>query len=288
MSGTTVQLGDLLLTGVDDLGCTWRTWDPILGWDGSPASSISLTQKTRAAGAWKGPRQLTPRAITLTGRVDAPDSATLEATLDRLNTASDVDGATLAITRGDSPRTATVCREGAVDPQWVNDTAANWTVDLIADDPRKYGPEIASAPTGLPSKSGGLTWPITFPVSWTGVLVSGEVSLFNPGNAKGTAAPGMIIRIDGGTTGVPGPIIRNNTLGLTLALGSNYTLPAGSWLEFDTLNRTVTEAGIAERAGFLTSRGWFLASPGDNDLAFDAADRTGDATMTISFRPAYL
>src|SRR5690242_12816394 len=113
---TTVKLGDLALTGVDEYGCRWRTVSPIEGWDGSPSSTLVLTQKPRQPGAWRGPKPvLTPRVVTLHGIVKAPNATQLEAALDRLNEAASIDSLTpLAITRGAGARTCQVYRDGEV------------------------------------------------------------------------------------------------------------------------------------------------------------------------------
>lgn len=278
---TTVELGGLNLTGVDAAGCSWRTLAPIEGWDGSPSSSFMLTKKPRQPGGFLGPTpQLAARHVTLTGLVQAPTASALEDALDRLNAAASVKTPSLlSITRGTSPRTARVFRDGDVVPEEVTDTLASWTVELMAPDPRKYGP-TQTATTGLPSSSGGLSWPLSWPVSWTGISTSGTLSIFNPGNIE---AP-LYLRIDGPVTG---PKIRHVSSGVELVLASSYTVAAGSYLLVDMENRTVLEGGTASRNGWITNRGWFELDKGANDLIFSADTYNGDALLTATYAPAY-
>lgn len=279
---TLVTLGDLALTGTDGDGCEWRTLAPIQGWDGSPDTTFALTQKPRQPGGWLGPRpQLVPRHVTLTGLVRAPSADALEGAIDRLNAAASIDTpTTLTVQRGSSPRTAGVYRDGAVVPVELTDTIAQWTVDLTAPDPRKYGATVSTS-TGLPSSSGGLTWPVTWPVKWTGIAASGVLSINNPGNVP---AP-LLLRIDGPVTA---PTILHVASGTALTLASSYTVPAGSFLLIDTEARTVLEGGTASRNGWITSRGWFQLDPGPNDLIFSAATYNATAQLTATYAPAYL
>lgn len=280
---TLVTLGEMSLTGVDAFGCDWRTVSPIDGWDGSPSTTFALTQKPRQPGGWLGPRpQLTPRSIVLQGLVQAPDADALEAALDRLNEAAvmTAPGAVLSIQRGSVARTSTVYRDGDVEPVEVTGTLYQWTVNLTAPDPRKYGPTL-TASTGLPHSSGGLTWPVTWPIEWSGVSDSGTLSIDNPGNAD---AP-LVLRIDGPVTA---PKIRHVASGAELVLASNYALPAGSFLTVDMEARTVLEGGTASRNGWITSRGWFQLDKGANDLIFSADTYNATARLTATFAPAYL
>lgn len=278
---TTVQLGELILSAKDTQGADWRTVAPIDGWDSSPGSTITTTQKPRQPGAWAtGPRELTQRLVTLSGLVSAASEDDVEQALDRLRSAASLAGTTLSVTRGTNPRTATVYRQGELTVTEVTGTLYQWQIALVAPDPRKYGATI-TATTGLPSKSGGMTWPVKWPLTWTGVYTSGIVSVDNPGNIQSP----LTLRIDGPVTG---PIIRHVSKGVELSLSSNYTVPAGSYLLIDTEARTILEGGTASRNGSLISRGWFNLDPGANDLIFDAAVRNTQAKLTVTAKPAYL
>jgi hypothetical protein len=279
MSGTTLKIDGQLVAGVDEFGVDWRL-TTFKGWSGSPASTLAPVQKSRAPGAWGGPRQLTPRVLDLGGLVEGATTDDTLAALDRLNAAVGLEDVLLEVTEGSLTRYLTACRSDVLDPIWETDTLADWLAVMIALDPRKYGDQIVAS-TGLPSSSGGLTWPVTWPVKWTGVAASGVISINNPGNAQ---AP-VTVRIDGPCTA---PKIRHDTSNSELIFASDYNLGAGSFLLIDMENRTVLEGGTASRNQWITTRGWFGLDPGRNDFIFSAATYNSTAQMTITTSPAYL
>lgn len=276
---TLATLGDQVLTGTDDFGCRW-TLTSLTGWHGSPASTLAPVQKTRAPGAWLSPRQLTPRSLAPSGLVLAPTAEALRDALDRLNAAASLDGSLLAVTEGSLTRHATVYRQDDTLHTPETDLLASWSLGLVAVDPRKYGDQVVVS-TGLPSSSGGLTWPVTWPILWSGAVASGVVSIDNPGN---TTAP-IVIRIDGPCDS---PRIIHDGTGAELVFASSYSLGAGSFLLIDMEKRTVLEGGTASRNQWVTSRGWFGLEPGANDIIFSAADYNSSALMTVTTAPAYL
>lgn len=274
----TNALVDQVLSGLDDFGCDWTLTD-LAGW-GSPASTLSPVQKSRAPGAWPSPRQLAPRVLGPGGLINAPSKAAARDALDRLNAAVSLDASTLAVTEDDLTRTVTVYRQDEVLHTWLTDRLVQWSAQLVALDPRKYGDTI-TARTGLPSSFGGLTWPVTWPIEWTGQVNSGVISINNPGN---TDAP-ISMRIDGPCQG---PIIRHDTSGNELVFATTYNLGAGSFLDIDCKRRIVLEGGTASRNGWITQRGWFSLAPGDNDFIFEASAYNATAQLTITTAPAYL
>lgn len=274
----TSALVDQILSGTDDFGCEWTLTD-LTGW-GSPASTLAPVQKSRAPGAWLSPRQLTPRIVGPAGMIQAPDKASARAALDRLNAAVSLDATTLAVTEDDLTRTITVYRQDEVLHTWLTDRLVQWSAQVVAPDPRKYGDPIVVS-TGLPSSSGGRTWPATWPITWTGQVTSGVISINNPGN---TDAP-ISMRIDGPCLA---PAIRHDTTGNEIVFASSYNLASGSFLDIDCERRTVLEGGTASRNGWITQRGWFSLAPGDNDFIFEASAYNATALLTITTAPAYL
>jgi hypothetical protein len=264
------------LQGFDAHGVLWDTFT-LGGW-GSPSSTLALVQKQRSPGAYTSSPQLAPRSLPIEGMVEAPDADGLRGALERLTMACDVNACTLTVTEGSSPRTLTCHRQDEVIWTPVTDTLANWSLAMVAPDPRKYGPALTGLTTGLPSSTGGLTFPATFPSSIDAVSSSGILHIDNPGT---TPTP-FVARIDGP---VPGPRITHLGLGLTLAL--DYDLPADSWLVVDMERRRVLEGGTASRNAFVTDRGFFLLQPGANDLLFGADVINPDARLTLTAAPAY-
>lgn len=277
---TGYQIGDLNLDSTEvDTGVLWGV-DPkgFSGW-GATASTITVTQKPRSAGAWAGDAYASARHISLSGWCHAPDELTLSYALDRLNDAASLDGVLLTVSEGGRQRWMTVRREDEVLHQRVGELSFRWSVQLVAVDPRKFAAPL-SASTRLPASSGGLTVPFTVPFTINATTVSGQVSLHNPGNETGP----VILRVDGPCHG---PSITHVASGLTLVFSASLVLGVGEWLTIDPEARTVMANDQSSRNGYITSRGWFGFVPGDNTFAFTATSFDADALLTVTATPAY-
>jgi hypothetical protein len=269
-----VTLAGMPLNGTDDTGCSWL-FETLDGWHGSPGSSLSLTQKDRAPGAWVSPRQLTPRTVTLGGSVVAPTIATLRAAMDRLNAAVSIDARLLTVTEDGLTRSLIVYRGDDVLWLRVSPTEANWSAQVTAADPRKFGQSVTTR-TALPSVSGGLTIPFTIPFAIATDLVSGVAAAENEGNATGP----VTLRIDGPVTGAQ--VTHNGTE----VLGVSLAVAAGQWLEVRMEERLVRLNGEAPRNSWVTDRGWSGFDPGMNSWAFTAT--SGSGLLTVTATPAWL
>lgn len=273
LTATLASIGDLNFTAIEDSGVLWVLED-LQGW-GSPKPTLNVVQRPRSDGGWGGNSYLSPRTITLDGTVICPDPSLLEDAIDRLNAAVTLAPTTLTVWKNGVARTATVRRQDEVLVSQTGDRAASWSIQVVAADPRKYAAPT-SASTGLPSSSGGLTWPITFPAMWSGVVNSGTVSIPNIGNYP---AP-VTIRVFGP---IVGPIITHIGSGSQLVFSSSLSMAAGEFLDIDMDNRSVMAQGQASRAGYITSRGWFAADPGTNEYSFQAqGGYNSSALMTVT------
>lgn len=266
------SLGALDFGVLEASGVAWVLND-IQGW-GSPASTVQVVQKPRSSGGWAGPGYLPARSVSLTGTVDAPSTSALSDALDRLSAACTLTDTTLTVNEGGRTRTCTVRRQGEVLVTMTSALAATWSVQVVALDPRKYGSAVIQS-TALPSVSGGTTWPITYPLTFTGVTNSGTLSIPNAGNIT---AP-VVVRIDGPVTG---PIVTHIGSGTSLVFSSSLTLAAGEFLLVDMEKRSVLANGQTSRAGYVTSRGWFGADPGANQYGFNAQTFNAGALMTVT------
>ena len=270
-------LSGLVLTATDDQYVDWLQ-NTLTGWYGSPASSLQLTQKQRAPGAWPGPRQMTARTLALSGMVEAPTPAALLDALDRLNTAASLDTTLLTVSEFGLIRSCLVYRQDEVLTSRINETAAAWSVQLAAADPRKFATALSST-TGLPSASGGLSIPFTVPFTLASSIVSGECHLTNPGNANGP----VVLRIDGP---IVGPRITHVGSGAQLVFASSLALGVGEYLVVDMEAQTALANGQTSRNKWITNRGWSAFEPGENTWAFAAL--SGSGHLTVTGTPAWL
>jgi len=275
MSG--VVLGDLDLHSTDASGVQWILTD-LKGW-GAPGGTLAPTQKPRSAGAWAGNSYSKARPLVATGTCIAPSAALASLALDRLIDAASLDDTRMDVSEGGRTRWSTVRRDGDVLPEWMGDTAFSYSVQVVALDPRKHGNPL-TASTALPSSTGGVTFPHSFPMSFNSTVVSGQVHLINPGNEVGP----VVLRIDGPCVG---PVVTHVSSGLRLVFASSLVLGAGEWIEIDLEAHTVMANGQSSRANWVTSRQWFGFQPGPNTFAFSAASFTSAALLKVTATPSW-
>lgn len=279
LDGLGIELGTLNLTTIDAAGVSWRTFSPLVGWDGSPASSVQLTQKPRFPGAWASPRNFAARPVTLNGMIEAPDEDTLQTAIEQLNAAATLSDTVLTVQRGSTTRSLIVFRQGEVLVSDVTSTIVNWSLQLVASDPRKFTAALAGS-TGLPFTTGGLTVPLVVPLVISSTGSAGTVELTNPGNAVGP----VVVRIDGPANG---PLVTHLGTGLELTFDSTLVLDAGEWLEVDMEAQTALANGQANRNSSIVSRGWSGFEPGSNLWRVDSAAFDPATTFTITATPSW-
>lgn len=282
IGGMGVELSGLVLTRTDSNGVQWRSFSPIDGWDGSPASSVQLTQKLRAPGAWMSPRNMTQRVISLTGVINAPTVDALQTAIDQLNAACTVEDTVLTVQRGSAARSCIVCRQGEVMLGSADETdlVMPWSIQLVASDPRKFTTAVSGS-TNLPSSTGGMVVPMVVPLVITSTVVPGTVALTNQGNASGP----LNIRVTGP---VAGPQITHVTTGKVLTFDPSLVLGVGEWLDIDMEAETVLANGQSSRNGYITSAGWSPFVPGVNLWQVNSSSYNPATVFTITGTPAWL
>jgi hypothetical protein len=280
-SGRQVALNsDFILGQTDSFGVRWSL-TTLEGWDGSPSPTLDLTQRARGHGATESESFLTPRYLSMGGLIHGADMAALEAALDRLNAAVSLQPFDIIVLESGRLRTATVRRKGEVIPKWHSDKLAEYSILVSAKDPRKFG-DLITASTRLPFSEGGLTFPVTFPITFTGVSGTGKVTINNPGN---TQAP-VWLRIDGPLP-AGGWTVTHQGKQASLPFATALALNSGEFVTVDMDRREVLAQGQAPRSGYVTSRGWFSLDPGDNVIAFSAQNYSATASLTVSTKPSW-
>lgn len=270
----------LVLTATDEFGIDW-VQDTLEGWYGAPGSTIQTTPKVRAPGSWPGPRETGERTITIGGYSEAISPSLVVPAMDRFNSAISKDAFLLTVADTDgSVRSAIAYRnQQALDAVRVSDVGFEWSAQLLCTEPRRFGAAL-SEQTGLPSSSGGLTFPFTFPFDFDSVIESGLVVIENLGNAQGP----VTLRIDGP---VAAPRVTHVGTGAQIVFAADLVLGIGQWITVDMENQTALANGTATRAGFLTQAGWFGLEPGVNTFAFAADGDWPQAKLTVSATPAW-
>lgn len=279
-SGRRVALGDLVLGDTDAYGVRWSL-TKFDGWKGSPTPTLELDQRARSHGATASESFLTPRIMTLGGLIHAPNLAALDDAFDRLNAAVTLDPQLMVVAEESRIRNCMVQRKGEVLPDEISDVLGSYSILISAKDPRKFG-DLISASTVLPSSSGGLVYPVTYPVTYTGVSNTGIIQVNNTGT---TPAP-VWLRIDGPVP-AGGWTVTHVGKKQSLTFATSLALAAGEFVTVDMDRREVLAQGQSARSGYVTSRGWFSLDPGVNEIAFSAANYSSTALLTVATKPSW-
>jgi hypothetical protein len=279
LGGIQADLGAVRLGAVDGAGTAWGL-SKLDGWD-SPDVRTSYSDRQADHGSWAGKAYLQSRVLTAGGAIVAPDQATLEAALDSLQAAASLDD-TLLVVYETTPRQCTVRRSGRVLIDRPTDRIANYSVLLTAADPRKYATTLQSQSVGLPSVSGGLSLPITLPITITATTVSGSVVLTNPG----TAATRPVLTITGPVASPT--ILAQRPDGTVTQLAYADTLQAGEVLVIDCDAHSVILNGTTSRRRYLS--GTWPEIPAGSQLTFlwSASSYDPAALLTGTCRAAWL
>lgn len=279
LTTTTISIGNVTLNTVDSAGVKWVA-KTVQGW-GASGSSIQVVPKPRQAGGWAGLAYASPRYVTVSGTVYAPSPTALNTALDQLYAAVSLDDTVFTVTDASLSRSLTVRRNDVVEPTRRTNMIADFTFHVVAVDPRKVGSQ-SSGVTGLPSSSGGLTIPFTIPFVIASTVVSGSVSLTNPGNESGP----VVLRIDGPCQG---PVITHASSSTTaqLVFASTLSLGAGEWLTVNMDARTALANDQSSRSAYITSRGWSAFDPGVNTWYFTATTYNSSSMLTVTAFPAW-
>lgn len=274
-----VTLGSLPLSVVDDAGVTWLNTD-LKGWS-SPGLRAELQPRQADHGAWASPVYLDSRPITITGMIAAPTTAARDAAIEQLITAASLTDTVLTV--ADSiPKQATVRRSGEVLVELQGPYGATYSLLVTAPDPRRYSTVLQSQTTGLPSVTGGLTLPITLPITFSTTSTGGAFTLTN----EGTIATRPTFTV----TGPAASFVISCTQpgGAVTQLTYSDSIGVGDTLVIDTDAHTVMLNGTVSRRRYLSGT-WPEILPGSSlsvqwsALAYDAA-----AMLTGTCRSAWM
>ncbi len=163
--------------------------------------------------------------------------------------------------------------------QRFNVRDGKFAIEMTANDPLLYSSSLHSASAGLPSPTAGLTFPVTFDVTF-GASTGGSMSVTNAGNY--ITAP--TFTINGPVTN---PTISFPATGqfMTLAI----TLGVSDVLVIDMGARTVTLNGTANRYNtVVTGSSWFGIPPGTWSIGVASTDSAAVAALfTAQWRDAW-
>lgn len=254
------------------------------GWDDLPPLDIADVPRPAADGAWPGSIYAAERAIE-TDLTIVSDASAYPAALSALRAATAPFGGEqpLAIRLGGQILQAGARCTGRVVAEdgyalGIDKVSLKWT----ASDPRRYTATASTASTAPPSTGSGISWPVTWPITWPAAGLGGTILVSNSGDWPTPLA----LTINGPLTN---PAIYRQDTGDVLELA--VVMAASDTALIDTLAGTVTMNGsvannlLTDRSAPVTS---FLMPPGNTGMAFRAAVTDPSASMTATWRSAYL
>lgn len=156
------------------------------------------------------------------------------------------------------------------------------TLQFVASDPKRYAVTESTSPTvGLPSPGiGGLTFPLTFPLTFGTPGTPGSTTVTNVGEA----ATWPVYTLTGPITG---PIITTGDAKLRFA--NDFELALGQTIVIDSDSRSVLLDGVA-RPDVLVQREWAYLPPETPVVVAFTGQGTYDpaAGLVVTFRAAWL
>lgn len=278
---TGVHLGDVFLpayTGAprDDQGVQWKL-TTLDGWDDGWEGSSSVDQRSQADGAWVSPQYASPRVVHLAGSLDTATWDDASRAWDRLLAQIPFRQlASLRVSTGEGtvPERTALVRQHEKPVLTRHAGHGNFSLSLIAPDPRKYSSTSRNASLVLPILTGGIAPPLTPPFTVTGSTSLSQITLTNDGNI--TTYPTLVI-----VGPCPPARIVNLTTGEALRVVD--AVPADQTLLIDVLAGTATTGGQARRV----LGAWWGLAPGANAIAFTADGYDAAAQLLISYRSAW-
>lgn len=273
-SGNLVSLGSLLFNAVDEYETEWTLSD-LRNWDGTAEADFEIVKRPRAFGSLTSDSTDQHRVLEAYGSITVPTPEALQPAMSRLNLAASLNETVLGVNEAGLIRHMIVKRQDKVIWTRINQYQADFSFQLIAEDPRKFG-DLVTYETGLPASSGGLTYPVTYPVTYEGNTSSGLLTIVNDGD---TEAP-VWFKVEG-VVPAGGWAVANGTQGKRVSFISTLSLLDDEFITIDMDRREVLAQGQSPRSGWIGQRGWFTLSPGANEIAFTAVNFDPTAQMTV-------
>jgi hypothetical protein len=179
------------------------------------------------------------------------------------------------------PTTRSVSVRSVPMPDEHGQPVFDFTINAIADDPRRYGPaQVVS--TGLGSSGGGVAWPMVWPADWGTPGASNRLTITNSGDEETSS----VFSVTGGlAAGFEFNHVEDGYL-----IRFERVVPDGGTVHIDM------ETGAAwldnpanDMSGFLTRREfWSVPGGTSHQVAFRSLGAfTGTPILSASTRPAY-
>lgn len=284
-----LTLNGFPLYGVDSYGCEWHTtFQDVAGLFDGVASTLRTESKAMTDGWYGNLPRLQGRTITVEGHIIGRCTESCINAWNAFKSVLDTGGMLLTARLGDIGRQARVWQSSSAPlVKWDGVNILRFSFGLTSLSPYLYGLDSVSDSTGLPSSSGGMTFPYHFEEAgvslpswmWSENVVSGHVALTN----VGTAPSPVMIRVDG-------PVVNPQVVhvGSGHVIAFDRSLGSGHYVTMNGVTHEILVDGTDPARGCVTRREWSQAEPGMNIWGFNAREYSPTARITVSFYPAYL
>lgn len=269
-----LQYGDALLGAGSSAG-----WRELVGWRDTPEAQVSDSPRPQAHGSYAG--EVLGEALVVTfdylvrGRPEDKARA-----IDALERYAPMDGVDRALVVDDGTgawlRYARVIGRQVPQDYHYRHGPVQCSLQFLCADPRRYGLDERVGTVRLPASSGGLEYPLTYPLDY-GTSSSGALTADNLGSMPTPLVATFY-----------GPLADPILTASSWALGFNLTLADGEQLVVDTADGTALLNGTADRLYTIRNDSdpveRCLLPPGTTNLALTAT--TGTGRLVVQYRDA--
>lgn len=266
------------LGATDANGTTWIL-KSVTGWD-SPPSVGSVIQRSSDHGGWPAIQTYGPRIITLDVMASAVNQEMRDVARAALQQAIPIGDLATFTYDEPVPKAAYVRRNGSATVSETCPTLCDveFTIPLVAPDPRKYSVMQHYESSAYVAATGGIPVSFSVPVTITGTSGSGgQLGIANAGTFE--TRPSIVINGP-----IASPVITNATLGMSVSW-SNVTLGTGDVLLVDMdarqgyVNNSYTPADPGSA--------WWVMQPGPSEIQL-TGDQSGGSAITVYWYDAWI
>lgn len=271
-----VQFGAMLMGAGTSAG-----WRELVGWRDAPPTQVSDSPRPQSHGEYAGDVLGDGITITYTFLLRGSPEAKLAA-LQALELHAPLDGVerALVVDDGDGPwlRMGRLIGRSIPQGKHFRHAPLECALQFKCADPRRYSLDELGGTVTLPMSSGGLAYPLTYPLDY-GTSAIGSLTVDNEGS---TAAP-LLVTFNG-------PLTNPALITEDWSMAWGITLAAGETLQVDTAEGTALLNGEADRLYTIRPASdpleRCLLKPGTTTLSLSATAGTGQ--LAVTYRHARL
>lgn len=254
-------------------------WRDLVGWRSLPEAAVSDSVRPQAHGAYPGSVYGGSLVVTFTYLVRGTPSAKLRA-LDALETFLPMDGVDrpLVVDDGSGPwlRDARVIARDVPQDKHFRHGPVECGVQFLCADPRRYSLTNRTANLTLPMSSGGLEYPLAYPLQY-GTFAVGSLGVVN----AGSVATPLVATFNGP---LDSPVLTTDDWRLAF----NISLADGESLTVDTAAGTALLNGTADRLYTIATSSdpveRCVLKPGTTNVGLTAPG--GSGSLSVTYRDA--